>query len=115
MQRVFADTGVSAVMLARGSLGNPWLFEQLLAGRHEDPTPHEVLIELDWVMERAALHLGPPRAARYLRKFYPWYLPRLGLPREPQRELQESLHSVETLDGARRLLDPERLLVPLAA
>jgi nifR3 family TIM-barrel protein len=26
VQRVFADTRVSAVMLARGSLGNPWLF-----------------------------------------------------------------------------------------
>jgi nifR3 family TIM-barrel protein len=115
VQRVFRDTGVSAVMLARGSLGNPWLFEQLLGGRQEDPTPHQVLAELDWVMAQAALHLGPERAARYLRKFYPWYLLRLGLPREAQRELQESLHRVETLSAARRLLDPERLLVPLAA
>jgi nifR3 family TIM-barrel protein len=115
VRRVFAETGVAAVMLARGSLGNPWLFEQLLAGRHEDPTPTEALTELHWVMGQAAVHFGPPRAARYLRKFYPWYLPRLGLQREPQRELQESLHSVETLDGARRLLDPERLPVPLAA
>jgi tRNA-dihydrouridine synthase B len=115
VRRVFRETGVSAVMLARGSLGNPWLFQQLLAGRQHDPSPHEVLAELNWVMEQAAAHLGPLRAARYLRKFYPWYLPRLGLPREAQRELQESLHHVETLDAARRLLDPERLLVPLAA
>src|SRR3954454_4448971 len=28
-------TGAAAVMLARGSLGNPWLFEELLAGRTE--------------------------------------------------------------------------------
>jgi tRNA-dihydrouridine synthase B len=115
VQRVFAETGVSAVMLARGSLGNPWLFEELLCGRHDEPAPHEVLSELDWVMEHAALHLGPLRAARYLRKFYPWYLPRLGLPREGQRDLQQALHHTETLDAARRLLDPERLLVPLAA
>jgi tRNA-dihydrouridine synthase B len=115
VRRVFRDTGVSAVMLARGSLGNPWLFQQLLAGRQHEPSPHEVLAELDWVMEQAAAHLGHQRAARYLRKFYPWYLPRLGLPREVQRELQESLHHAGTLDAAKRLLDPERLLVPLAA
>ncbi len=36
---VFAQTGVSAVMLARGSLGNPWLFEQLLCGREDAAWP----------------------------------------------------------------------------
>ena len=29
-------------------------------------------------MDRAEEHLGPERAARYLRKFYPWYLEHLG-------------------------------------
>ena len=29
-------------------------------------------------MDRAVEHLGPERAARYLRKFYPWYVERLG-------------------------------------
>ncbi|HEV3071302.1 MAG TPA: tRNA-dihydrouridine synthase [Solirubrobacteraceae bacterium] len=115
VQRVFSDTGVAAVMLARGSLGNPWLFERLLAGRDCDPTPEEVLAELDWVMRQAALHLGSARAARYLRKFYPWYLVHLGLSRGHLRELQESLHHSETLDAARRLLDPQRLLMPIPA
>lgn len=115
VRRVFSETGVTAVMLARGSLGNPWLFERLLAGRLSDPSPAEVLTELDWVMDQAALHLGPERAARYLRKFYPWYLVHLGLTRETLLELQDSLHHVETLAGARQLLDPERLLAPLAA
>jgi tRNA-dihydrouridine synthase B len=110
VQRVFSDTGVAAVMLARGSLGNPWLFERLLAGREHDPTPLQVLTELDWVIDRAAVHLGPQRAARYLRKFYPWYLVHLGLPRERLRDLQESLHRAETLACAKHLLDPDRLL-----
>src|SRR3954453_21921288 len=34
-------TGAAAVMLARGSLGNPWLFEELLAGRCEEPSADE--------------------------------------------------------------------------
>ncbi|MBA2241065.1 MAG: hypothetical protein H0W09_07480, partial [Solirubrobacterales bacterium] len=32
-----------------------------------------------WVLGRAAEHWGAERAARNLRKFYPWYLERLGV------------------------------------
>jgi tRNA-dihydrouridine synthase len=77
-------------MLARGSLGNPWLFAQLLGKRDEDATAAEILAELDWVMERAAEHLGPERAARYLRQFYPWYVSRLGAPKTVQQALQQT-------------------------
>jgi tRNA-dihydrouridine synthase B len=96
----FDHTGAAAVMLARGSLGNPWLFERLLGDRNDDPTPEEVLDELDWVIDRAAEHFGPERAARYLRKFYPWYLDRIGAPRAAYDALQRS----EGLDDARALL-----------
>jgi nifR3 family TIM-barrel protein len=86
----FDHTGAAAVMLARGSLGNPWLFERLLGDRTEDPTPEEVLDELDWVIDRAAEHFGPERAARYLRKFYPWYLDRIDAPRAAYDALQRT-------------------------
>ena len=72
------ETGAAAVMLARGALGNPWLFAEALGRRTEEPTAAEVLGELDWVIDRAVEHLGEERAGRYLRKFYPWYLSRLG-------------------------------------
>jgi tRNA-dihydrouridine synthase B len=74
------QTGAAAVMLARGALGNPWLFEQALGLRTGEPTRQEVLDELDWVIDQAIDHLGEERAARYLRKFYPWYLARLQAP-----------------------------------
>jgi len=83
-------TGAAAVMLARGSLGNPWLFERLLGTRASEPTREEVLAELDWVMDRAVEHLGPERAGRYLRKFYPWYLEHLGASKSLQQALQET-------------------------
>jgi len=87
---VFDYTGAAAVMLARGSLGNPWLFEQVLGLREDPPSRAEVLDELDWVIERAVDHLGPDRAARYLRKFYPWYLERLGEPAGGGAALQQA-------------------------
>jgi len=85
---VLDHTGAAAVMLARGSLGNPWLFAQLLDERQGEPTPEEILDELEWVVDRAVEHLGEERAARYLRKFHPWYLTRLGAPRATLAELQ---------------------------
>lgn len=95
-----AQTGAAAVMLARGALGNPWLFEQVLGTRTAEPSPDEVVAELHWVMERAAEHLGPERAARYLRKFYPWYLERLGASKARHAAFQQTA----TLDEARLLL-----------
>ncbi len=104
IRETFARTGVAAVMLARGCLGNPWLFEALVYGREAEPTPVEVLAELDWVIDRAALHLGAERAGRYMRKFYPWYLPRLGLDRTQLTLLQQSLQATPDLTEARCLL-----------
>jgi tRNA-dihydrouridine synthase B len=100
-----------AVMIARGALGNPWIFEQLTGRRSADPEGEEVVAELLWVIDRAEEHLGPERAARYLRKFYPWYLERLGSDKETAAALQES----EDLDEARRLARDLGAPIPAAA
>jgi len=112
VREAFAATGAAAVMLARGALGNPWLFAELLqdpTDPHERrPAPEEVLAELDWTIERAVEHLGEQRATRYLRKFYPWYVPRLRLEARAARALRESLQTADTLAHVRELLDVAR-------
>ncbi len=60
----YEQTGAAAVMLARGSLGNPWLFEQLLGLRADEPSRDEVLDELDWLIDRCVEHLGEDRGGR---------------------------------------------------
>jgi nifR3 family TIM-barrel protein len=94
-------SGADAVMIARGSLGNPWIFEELTGERIAPPEREEVIAELLWVIDRAEEHLGPERAARYLRKFYPWYLDRLDADKETVAAFQES----EALDVARGLAE----------
>ena len=99
--RAYERSGADAVMLARGALGNPWLFARLLGSYEGDPTPTEVADELRWVIDRAEEHLGPERAGHYLRKFYPWYAEQLPL---TKRE-REPLVTAPTTDAARAELD----------
>jgi nifR3 family TIM-barrel protein len=96
----FAATGAAAVMLARGSLGNPWLFGELLGRSDGEPTQQEIVDELDWVIERACEHMGVERATRYLRKFYPWYVDRLG----GGKALQASVQQAASIEDVRALL-----------
>jgi tRNA-dihydrouridine synthase len=114
VREAFALTGAAAVMLARGSLGNPWLFAELVAGREQAPTRAEVVQELHWTIERAVEHLGEARATRYLRKFYPWYLARLQMDAQSAKRLQALLQQSETLGEVRQLLQARPTALALA-
>ena len=83
----FEESGAAAIMLARGSLGNPWRFGRLTGGYEGEPSPAEVAEEVEWVIACAEEHLGVERAGRYLRKFYPWYAERLDLTRRDRQPL----------------------------
>jgi len=99
IRRAFDESGAAAVMLARGALGNPWLFGRLLGTYDGEPGLDELLAELEWVISSAEDHFGVDRAGRYLRKFYPWYADRLGLTRRDR----EPLATAPTTDQAREL------------
>ncbi len=97
---VLEQSGAEAVMLARGSLGNPWRFERLLGLRVGEPSADEVVAELMWVIDRCEEHLGVERAGHYLRKFYPWYAERMDV----SKEFRHALSSAPTTARARELL-----------
>ena len=61
------------------------------------PDRDEVVAELLWVIEAAEEHLGSERASHYLRKFYPWYLARIGVAHGEAAQCQR----LEDLDDAR--------------
>ena len=116
VQRAYEHTGATAVMLARGSMGNPWLFEQVLGLRPADagPSTAEILDELEWTIDRCVEHLGEERAGRWLRKCYPWYVDRLGLPPAEAKALQGALQQTTDVAGARAAIAPLRA-IPAAA
>ncbi|MFL5842648.1 MAG: tRNA dihydrouridine synthase [Thermoleophilaceae bacterium] len=108
-REAYERTGAAAVLLARGSLGNPWIFGELLGLREGEPSVDEIVAELGWVIDRAEEHFGVERAGRWLRKAYPWYGERLGLPKKLNHRLcmcattAETRKFLRTLDGSAML------------
>jgi tRNA-dihydrouridine synthase B len=109
-RQAYEESGADAVMIARGSLGNPWVFEELTGRRAAPPSREEVAGELLWVLDRAEEHLGTERAQRYLRKFYPWYFEGIGASNRVRDELQRTAD----LARARELIEAARTPVPVA-
>jgi nifR3 family TIM-barrel protein len=107
-RRAYEESGADAVMIARGSLGNPWVFEELTGRRAAPPSQAEIAGELLWVIDRAEEHLGTERAQRYLRKFYPWYFEGIGASNQVRDELQRTAD----LSRARELIEAARTPVP---
>jgi tRNA-dihydrouridine synthase B len=108
----FGESGAEALMLARGSLGNPWRFGRLLGAYRGEPSPAEVEAELRWIIGCAEEHLGVERAGRYLRKFYPWYADRLGLTKRERLPLVGAPTTAHARQALSRIVHRE---FPLAA
>jgi len=76
--RMFDETGVDAVMVARGAQGNPWIFREARAlidhgVVRERPTPAERLA-VAREHARALVEAGGERAVVRMRKHLGWYL-----------------------------------------
>ena len=96
--RLQRETGCAAVMIARGSLGQPWIFDQtraLLEGKAKPPAP-PVEERFAVVVEHARMaeqyEPDPRGAAIEFRKHLGWYVK--GLP--GSAELRKRLYAVES-------------------
>src|SRR5690242_2180815 len=98
--RMHRETGCAGVMIARGSFGQPWIFDQtrdLLEGRPMRPDPsieERFSIALDHAHMAAAYEPDRRGAAIEFRKHLGWYVK--GLP--GSAELRKRLHAVNGLD-----------------
>jgi nifR3 family TIM-barrel protein len=105
--RMRAETGCAGVMIARGSFGQPWIFDQtrdLLEGRAMRPDPsveQRFAVALDHA--RMAADYEPDRrgAAIEFRKHLGWYVK--GLP--GSAELRKKLHAVTSLGEVEGIFD----------
>jgi len=98
---IMDETGADAVMVARGSYGNPWIFEQAAACRAGQTPPLEPTLEnrlnmLRQHAEESVAWYSDPHLAR-MRKHASWYV--VGQPAAAVfRRRLHSLSSLEELD-----------------
>lgn len=74
-------TGADGVMVARGAMGNPWIFSEIAAAlEHRPYTPPTADERLSLIKEHIAVHIAEKgeRALPELRKHLSWYIN--GLP-----------------------------------
>lgn len=107
IERLKAETGVQGIWVARGSMGNPWIFER---ERTERPPLAEV-IETALEHARLMVKYKGNHGMIEMRKHLTWYFS--GFQGAPA--LREQVKTVNTYDDLVRLIDQHRLLERFAA
>ena len=97
--RMMDETGCDAVMIARGALGNPWIFRELRAAWEGRPLPPRP--EAEEILDTVRRHLellieakGERRAVNELRAHIGWYVKGLPGAVSVRRAVNEA-HSAE--------------------
>jgi nifR3 family TIM-barrel protein len=103
--RMRQETGCAGLMIARGSFGNPWVFQQIQAlfdGRKPRPTPGAAeRFKVALTHARLQLEIGGDdrRTALEFRKHLGWYT--RGLP--GAADLRGQLHRIESMSEIERV------------
>ncbi|MDH3291055.1 MAG: tRNA dihydrouridine synthase DusB [Gemmatimonadota bacterium] len=112
--RMWRETGCDGIMIARGSFGNPWIFQQaraLFEGRQPRPLPgaaERFAVALRHLELQARIQGNARRTALEFRKHLGWYT--RGVP--GAAGLRERFHRIESMAEAeqvfREYLEPSR-------
>jgi tRNA-dihydrouridine synthase B len=101
---ILQDLGCQGVMIGRGSLGKPWIFERIkmeLRGKSwTEPPPHKIL---ETILEQAQMEIalkGEKRGIQEMRKFIVWYTK--GFP--GISKLRQTLPQVMCLDSLVKMM-----------
>ena len=97
---IVEGTGATAVMVARGALGDPWLLDSLLAGESRPRPPlSEVVADLRGLLAGVLEEMGETRATKWMWRILGWYLRPSRVPAPVIAELR-SAPDGRTLDAA---------------
>jgi tRNA-dihydrouridine synthase B len=103
--RMMAETGCDFVMIARGAMGNPWIFKEAVAlweGREKPDPPllseklKVILLQLNYLVDEK----GEYAAVREMRKQIGWYLKGF----HGAAEVRRRANSISTVDEIKALL-----------
>lgn len=71
---IFEKTNCDAIMIGRASLGNPWIFEEIISGQKVNKTCKDVKKMIEKHLEMLIKEKGEYTAIREMRKHIAWYI-----------------------------------------
>ncbi len=105
IKKMFDETGCDGVAVARGALGNPWIFREACAYLNNETAParpdvHEVVSIMKEHLKLSVACNGERRGIIRFRKFFPWYTKGMAV-----KELKTMVFKTGTLDSMMQLIN----------
>lgn len=99
-EKMFEYTGCDGIMIARGALGNPWIFKSILEGKDYTPSNEERLaVILEHI--KYQLEYDTPKVANLkMRKHIAWYLK--GLP--GSTKIKDEINKSDSIENTIKIL-----------
>lgn len=101
---MFEETGCDMVMIARGALGNPWIFRSLCEGRDYIPSAEEKISIVKEHFNGVLGEKGEYVGVRVMRKHIGWYLKGMRGAAEMRRKINEMESAGEIFSALDHLL-----------
>lgn len=98
---MFEYTGCDGIMIARGAMGNPWIFKSILEAKEYIPSIEErkyvIFKHLDYLTENDGEVLAHLKA----RKHIAWYIKGL----KSSAKIREMINTAETIEEEKEILN----------
>lgn len=105
-ESMFEETGCDLVMIARGALGNPWIFRSLCEGVDYEPSRREKIDVIKAHFADVIEEKGEYVGVRTMRKHVGWYLKGMRGAASMRRMINEMESAEEIFEALDRLLVP---------
>ncbi len=92
-QKMVEETHCDAIMIGRASLGNPWIFEELLSGKQHEKSKDEIYAMILKHLDLLTKEKGEYIAVREMRKHIAWYIKGM----ENATELRRKVNQIEDI------------------
>ena len=105
-KEMFDKTGCDAIMIGRGSNGNPWIFEQVISylndgAEKEKPSKEEIKATILKHLNMLTSYSGEKKGILEMRKHISWYIK--GMP--DAAKYRKELFMIEDLDNLVRKIN----------
>lgn len=98
---IFQETNCDAIMIGRGSLGNPWIFEEIIKEKETQKTCEDVKNMIKKHLEMLVIEKGEYTAIREMRKHIGWYIKGFA----NASEIRKRVNEIEDLEELKNMIN----------